>query len=297
MLKYTELKLLTENYYMLLKYYKYIISVCLIMFIFVFCTITSVISANIESNEKPDKTPEKTTTTTTSSTTTTTTTADEKEPGNDEPLVIIPNNITICVDAGHGWGDVGTASLLTDENGKPLYYEKDINLQIAKLLRDELVNRGYTVIMMRESEDKESPAGNNPSDNICNADTRVTWVNKQDDIELMISIHCDSYPDSTDVNGTRIYYNHDRQPDMAILAPAIQQALVDNEAFTATPSVIKSKSVFASLRYCNKNSILVECGFITGDRDIQMLTDEAYQKKFAKSLAQGIDKYFDTVKS
>ena len=39
-------------------------------------------------------------------------------------------------------------------------------------------------------------------------------------------------------------------------------------------------------------AVLVECGFITNEDDAKKLTDSMWQKKFAKSLANGIDKYF-----
>ena len=283
---------------MFIKYYKYILTVFSIMSIFMFCTIASVVNHNVELNESPDKEVLASTTTTTTTTATQTTTKPITTAPNNNPKPELPpqppNGITVCVDAGHGWADSGTCSIITDEEGNPLYYEKDINLQISKLLRDELVRLGYTVIMIRESDDETSPAGI-ASDDICNIDRRVAWANKQNNIDLMISIHCDSFPSDLNVNGTRIYYNYSRHSNMSVLAPMIQAELQNSGAYTEAPKIFSQSTHFKPLRSGKHDSILVECGFITGTRDIEVLTDPTYQSTFADSVAAAIDNYFDTI--
>ena len=56
-----------------------------------------------------------------------------------------PGEITVVIDAGHGGCDTGALS----PHGLP---EKDANLRLAKAVRNELVKRGYRVVMTREDD-------------------------------------------------------------------------------------------------------------------------------------------------
>ena len=56
-----------------------------------------------------------------------------------------PAEITVVIDAGHGGHDTGAMS----PHGLP---EKDANLRLANAVRNELVKRGYTVVMTREDD-------------------------------------------------------------------------------------------------------------------------------------------------
>ena len=56
-----------------------------------------------------------------------------------------PEEITVVLDAGHGGHDAGAMS----PHGLP---EKDANLRLARAVRDELVKRGYKVVMTREDD-------------------------------------------------------------------------------------------------------------------------------------------------
>ena len=56
-----------------------------------------------------------------------------------------PEEITVVIDAGHGGHDTGAMS----PHGLP---EKDANLRLAKAVRNELVKRGYKVVMTREDD-------------------------------------------------------------------------------------------------------------------------------------------------
>ena len=59
--------------------------------------------------------------------------------------VFPPAEITVVVDAGHGGSDTGAVS----PHGR---FEKDANLRLALAVRDELVARGYRVVMTRTDD-------------------------------------------------------------------------------------------------------------------------------------------------
>ena len=68
--------------------------------------------------------------------------ADQSKP---HPTGKSPGEITVVIDAGHGGHDTGAMS----PHGLP---EKDANLRLSKAVRDELVKRGYRVVMTREDD-------------------------------------------------------------------------------------------------------------------------------------------------
>ena len=68
--------------------------------------------------------------------------ADQAKP---HPAGKRPEEITVVIDAGHGGRDTGAMS----PHALP---EKDANLRLSKAVRDELVKRGYKVVMTREDD-------------------------------------------------------------------------------------------------------------------------------------------------
>ncbi len=59
------------------------------------------------------------------------------------------NKHLIGLDAGHGGAYTGTYSVETAKTG---LYEKDLTLELAKLVRDRLVAHGFGVVMTRETD-------------------------------------------------------------------------------------------------------------------------------------------------
>lgn len=87
-----------------------------------------------------------------------------------------PTPNSVCLDSGHGGSDTGAVNQdLT---------EKDINLQVALLLRTKLQNAGYTVFMTRTTDVLLS-----------NAD-RYNYCNAQN-ASVLVSIHHNGSSDPT----------------------------------------------------------------------------------------------------
>ena len=196
----------------------------------------------------------------------------------------------ICIDAGHGWSDRGSIASFTDADGNPVY-ESQINLEIAKYMRDELEAMGYKVVMIRENDNEISPAGIG-TDGICNVHRRVDYINSRDDIALMFSIHCNSYSGAS-VYGTRIYYRQDVHPGVASLAAYMKEAYKESGTLEKDALLYPTglPEGFYPLTASNAPSILVECGFITNRDDFDRLTDAGFQQRFAKDMASAVDRY------
>lgn len=200
------------------------------------------------------------------------------------------SELCIVVDPGHGLGDVGA---LHDENLGAVT-EAQINFAIAGSLANELTARGYKVIMTHdgitvpdtEYDDGEETFG--PSE-------RADFSNAQS-ADLFISIHCDSYPASADVYGTRVYYavdkihntKHDKKLAKAV-ANAVDSAFPDGKDVIVKE--MKGADSYTVLYKTNVPAVLVECGFITNKGDAEKLTDAEWQKEFAAALADGVEEY------
>src|SRR3989344_8201845 len=79
-----------------------------------------------------------------------------------------PTAKSVCVDAGHGGSEIGTSN--ND------LFEKDVNLQVAQLLKGKLQTANYVVYMTRE-DDRD----------LSNAD-RYNFCNSQN-ASILVSIH------------------------------------------------------------------------------------------------------------
>lgn len=83
------------------------------------------------------------------------------------------HKITICIDAGHGGGATGYEG---DYDGQKIY-EKDINLQIALKLRDELLQYENVKVIMTRTDDVEM-----------NIRSRVQYA-VDNGADFMVSVH------------------------------------------------------------------------------------------------------------
>ena len=108
--------------------------------------------------------------------------------------------LTICVDAGHGGGDPGAV------NGG--LRESDINLDIARYLRDAWSGRFEAVVMTRDGDDTLSSRDRYEACNSAGAD-------------LLVSVHTNSSSNSTQ-DGTLTIYFH---PEDRVLAGFLQESM------------------------------------------------------------------------
>lgn len=274
---------------------KYYLLIAIIVFLFIFCSVVSIAGTNAPPTDSPSATGDKTSSTTVAPSTTSENgnlPGTTKEPDT-QTGPVTPKDAVICIDAGHGWADKGAQATTTAPDGS-IINESDINLAISRELRDFLVSLGYKVVMIRENDTDISPAGINESDNICNVNRRVEWINSQNDLSLLVSIHCDTYAGKGTARGTRIYFHTGTHPKMNSLAQLMSDHLV-NDGVNGKNALIypDSSDKFLPLKASRTQSILVECGFLTDESDTAKLIDPDYQKDFARALAKAIDDFFN----
>ncbi len=177
----------------------------------------------------------------------------------------------IVVDAGHGGMDSGTF------NGEIL--EKNINLNIALKLRDELQSRGYTVFMTRDD------------DTYVGLQKRATLANEQDNVLAMVSVHQNAVDSQKDqCYGVEAWtYNRSGCGEFAgyLVESICEKTGAKNRGFDYKKNlVVTSKTTMPS--------VLVECGFLSNDDECAKLASDEYQKLIALGIADAIDTFIDS---
>ena len=192
-------------------------------------------------------------------------------------FITIPSNsrdmvFKVVIDPGHGSIDTGTSY------GELL--EKDINLEIAKYLYDELKKVNIIPIMTR-TEDKLYQ-------NSRNKDLRQRpLIANNAKADLFISIHGNNYP-SSQPSGSQIFYKTN-SPESEKLAEFVQMELVK---LRKENNRSLKKGDYYVLNMIKCPGILIETGFLSNPEDRSLLSDPGYQKKIAAVIRDGIVCYF-----
>lgn len=209
----------------------------------------------------------------------------------------IQNNKIIVIDAGHqsngntaqepiGPGasetkakvSSGTTGVFT---GVPEY---EVNLQIAQKLNSELTKRGYSVTMVRNTNDVD----------ISNAE-RAEVANGLN-ADAFLRIHCNG-DDNQSVNGTLTMcqtsnnpycgqlYEKSRKLSDCILAEICANTCSKNRGVIETDTM-------SGINWCQVPVTIIETGFMTNPEEDRKLNSDDYQLKIVKGIADGVDNYF-----
>jgi N-acetylmuramoyl-L-alanine amidase len=181
----------------------------------------------------------------------------------------------IIVDPGHGGRDPG---VISPEGIK----EKDVNLNIAALLRDLLVQNGVTVIMSREND---SPMSENKREDL-NLRANLT-AEKQS--PLFISIHVNSFPLQPNQCGAQVFYD-EKNTEGKILALCIQKRL-EEYPLNSKRAALKHKEAFL-LKNIKTPAVIVETGFFSNTEEARKLSEGLYQWQMAYKIFSGIADYY-----
>lgn len=197
-----------------------------------------------------------------------------------QPVPQTDSNFLI-IDAGHGGMDGGAVGT----NGT---VEKDVNLKVAKYLKDIAEKNGKKVIMTREEDtslhttDSSKIRDQKRSD----LENRRQFL-QQNNTGIFVSIHMNQY-DSKDVKGAQVFYaDNDRSRN---LANQIQASLINGLADGNKRVAKPAPSTLYIFKGCNSTAVVVECGFLSCPDEEKLLATEEYQKKLAQCIYDGIYK-------
>lgn len=186
----------------------------------------------------------------------------------------------VAIDPGHGGNDPG--KIVGD------IYEKDINLDIAMKLKDELEKSGIKVVITRES-DSGLYSETDTNKKIADMKNRCKYIDESG-ANILISIHQNSYS-SKNVKGAQVFF-YENSKEGEKLAKIIQSEItsrVDNE----NTRQHKSNDSYYILLNVEMPAVIVECGFLTNPSECKKLLDEEYQESIAKAIKEGVIIYMN----
>ena len=186
----------------------------------------------------------------------------------------------IVIDPGHGGNQPGFSRGHVEE--------KDLTLEYSLILRDKLVKKGATVIMTRTGDTNPDNNRNPPS---LYARTDFARNNYTD---LFISIHMDSYSKGS-VRGYSIFYSNEYSfPVASGLHSFVDKAYKESGGISGRASPV-SWYPYNVIRLHDCPAILLECGFMSNDPDLEILISQTYKNKLAQYLTDGIIAYFKSI--
>ena len=209
-----------------------------------------------------------------------------------------PAGHIICIDAGHqaygisetepnGPGSsVMKAKLTTGTSGVVTgAAERDLNLTIALGLEQELIARGYQVVMIRRTND-------------CTLSNKErAEVANSSGCEVFLRIHANS-SDNPDVSGAMFYAPSPANPYMSAelinASNALSQTLLN--VFCQTTGAVNrgllQDDTMTGINWCQVPVTIAEMGFMSNPDEDQRMQDPAYQALMIKGFADGLDRYF-----
>ncbi len=176
------------------------------------------------------------------------------------------SKVRVCLDAGHGGEEVGAVL------GKR--YEKDDTLKVTKLVEKKLKKKNVKVIMTR-TKDKD-----------VSLEERCIIAN-QKKADIFVSIHRNS---ATVGNGIEIWCGSLKEERDTKLADNILTNLtttkIQQNRGIKYGSIGGENSDYYVLKNTNMPSCLIELGFISNEKDNQLLDDNL--EEYAEAIAEGI---------
>ncbi|MBV8141145.1 MAG: N-acetylmuramoyl-L-alanine amidase [Verrucomicrobia bacterium] len=173
---------------------------------------------------------------------------------------------TVVIDPGHGGKDSGGVS---GRRASIFLREKDLTLETAKRVRDELRRAGLRTVMTRED------------DHFVELDDRVRLANQQGRGAVLVSIHYDAVSDSG-FHGAKTFF---WRADSHGLATRVQRHLV---AATGETDLGVIRRRLRLTRNPEIPCILCECAYVTNPAEAQKVSMESYRRRIASGIAQGI---------
>jgi len=213
----------------------------------------------------------------------------------------------IVIDPGHGGKDPGAI-------GPSGLQEKNVNLKIARYLRDLLEAQKYKVTMTRDSDVFVDLAGRNVVANIHKADLFISihtnanrkrttagietyylgTTNDRAAMRLAAQENSTSPKGLSDIEGIlQALLLSDKKEESNIFADSVVKKMIPGvkELNPAAENHGAKPAPFYVLVHARMPAILVEVSYISNPKEEKLLRQEDYLKTLAQSIADGINEY------
>lgn len=177
--------------------------------------------------------------------------------------------------------------------------EYELTLAVALQLRDELLSRGYTVVMVRETHDVQIS-------NIQRAEIANKYAPTEENgyaAAINVRIHANGFTD-TAANGALMccptkdnpYKIGEMFDECERLANAIIDPYCENTGMRKRPTHIQYGDNMTGTNWCEIPTTILEMGFMTNEADDKLMQTADFKENAAKGIADGIENFFDPAK-
>ena len=186
---------------------------------------------------------------------------------------------TFVIDPGHGGEDGGAVA----EDGTT---EKELNLQVSGALNLLLELNGCKTVMTRETDtllyDKYGDLDNYKGQKkIYDLKNRVRIAKEQEN-PIYIGIHMNKFPEKK-YSGLQVYYSKNNEKSK-LFAQNVQKNTHTYVQNSNNRSPKRADSSIYVLDSLDCPAILVECGFMSNDRELALLKTESYRRNIAAMI-------------
>jgi len=188
----------------------------------------------------------------------------------------------VVIDPGHGGEDPGAIGKRIENGQEKIYKEADFTWDISRKLWG-LLAKGYSVFLTRKERETKS------------LQERVLLTNRLS-ANLFLSVHINSassrqargyeaFCEKTPIKGYEKYYPYSQK----------FRDIIISELTKEFPNWVNrggKEANFYVLKFTSCPSVLVELGFISNEKDLELLLKDEIRQKLALSLKRSIDNYF-----
>ena len=183
-------------------------------------------------------------------------------------------DINVMIDPGHGGHDSGAISY----DGK--YKEKDLNLDTALSIKDELEKHGVKVYMTREE------------DVYISLENRSVMANNIKDLDVLVSVHHNA-ASNNETYRTEVIYQAKNEKESQRLAELISNKLasINDEIKIYTRYNKQGFDYYSILRNTNTVANIVEVSFISSQKGYELVDTYDERVRNGVLVAEGIMDY------
>jgi N-acetylmuramoyl-L-alanine amidase len=165
--------------------------------------------------------------------------------------------------------------------------EHELNLAVALLLRDELIQRGYSVVMIRETN------------NVQISNMKRAQIANKYEAAAYIRIHANSWTDET-MRGAMtisqsasnpyptcaIHYGRSRQLSLFVLDRFCEETGIER----LNP---REMDDMTGTNWSEVPTTIVEMGFLSNKSDDTLMATDYFHREAARGIANGLEDYFE----